>query len=121
VLLLLLLKGLAVGSKRSRPDSTFTPVHKRTPQLSADCLASLCAAIADDGLLQLPASYDVNQPNYHVELAREAGFRGFVLRSCANLLESVQATAVSQALLGLKGEAIWQPKHVAHVPVFTDV
>eukprot|EP00775_Hariotina_reticulata_P011123 gene11123-11277_t len=81
------------------------------------------AAADDDDPQQLPASYDVNQPSYHVELARDASFRGFVLRSCANLLESAQATAVAQALLGSTVLQQEEPevKHVALARTLLDM
>lgn len=49
--------------------------------------------------MQLPSSSDVTAPNHHVQLARDAGFRAAVLRSCANLLEQVQSEAATSALL----------------------
>lgn len=89
----------AVGHKRSRPSDGFTPVHKQRPRFSPACLAQLCAAVVDDGLMQLPSSYDVTKPDHHAQLAREAGFRACVLRSCSALLEDAQAAAASAMLL----------------------
>jgi hypothetical protein len=93
------------GHKRGRTgsDSCCAPVHKQRPQLSAACLAQLCNAIAGDGLMQLPADFDVTAPNYHVQLARSAGFRAFVLRSAANMLAHVQSAAAASAMLQQDG------------------
>lgn len=95
----------AVGQKRAKPSDAFTPVHKQRPRFSAACLAQLCTAIVDDGLMQLPSSYDVSGGDNHVELARDAGFRACVLRSCASLLEDAQAAATSALLLQDGGKA----------------
>lgn len=89
----------AAGQKRPRPSDSFVPVHKQRPRFSAACLAQLCSAIMDDGLMQLPSSYDVSKPDHHAQLARETGFRACVLRSCASLLEDAQAAAASALLL----------------------
>jgi len=88
-----------VGQKRAKPSDAFTPVHKQRPRFSAACLAQLCTDIVDDGLMQLPSSYDVSGGDNHVELARDTGFRACVLRSCASLLEDAQAAATSALLL----------------------
>lgn len=87
------------GQKRPRPSDSFVPVHKQRPRFSASCLAQLCTAIANDGLLPLPDSYDVSKPDHHAQLAKETGFRACVLRSCASLLEDAQAAAASALLL----------------------
>jgi hypothetical protein len=67
----------------------------------------------DDGLMQLPSSYDVSNPDHHAQLARETGFRACVLRSCASLLEDAQAAAASALLLqegeGREGEGAGAP------------
>lgn len=87
------------GQKRPRPSDSFIPVHKQRPRFAAACLAQLCTAIVDDGLMQLPSNYDVSNPDHHAQLAKEAGFRACVLRSCASLLEDAQAAAASALLL----------------------
>jgi hypothetical protein len=51
-------------------------------------------AIVDDGLMQLPSSYDVSNPDHHAQLAREMGFRACVLRSCTSLLEDAQVIGI---------------------------
>lgn len=43
--------------------------------MTASCLALLCNAVVDDGLLQLPDDADVTLVNHHVQLARDANFR----------------------------------------------
>jgi hypothetical protein len=95
----------AAGQKRAKPSDGFVPVHKQRPRFSAACLAQLCNAIVDDGLMQLPSSYDVSNPDQHAQLAREAGFRACVLRSCASLLEDAQAAAASALLMQEGGPA----------------
>jgi hypothetical protein len=96
----------AAGQKRQRPSDSFVPVHKQRPRFSAACLAQLCIAIANDGLLPLPDSYDVSKPDHHAQLAKETGFRACVLRSCASLLEDAQAAAASALLLQV-GQPTW--------------
>jgi hypothetical protein len=87
------------GQKRSKPSTSFTPVTRQQPHLSATCLAALCSAINEDGLLQLPDGYDEARPAQHQQLARNDDFRSFVLRSCCNLLEGAQGAAAASALL----------------------
>jgi hypothetical protein len=89
----------AAGQKRPRPSDSFIPIQKQRPRFSASRLAQLCTAIVDDGLMQLPSSYDASNPDHHAQLARETGFRACVLRSCASLLEDAQAAAASALLL----------------------
>lgn len=69
-------------------------MNKQRPRFSAPCLAQLCMAIVDDGLMQLPSSYDVSNPDHHAQLAREMGFRACVLRSCTSLLEDAQVIGI---------------------------
>lgn len=97
----LLCQGTA-GQKRSKPSSSFTPVTRQPANLSASCLATLCMAIVDDGLLPLPSNYDITLPNWHMQLARDHAFRSFVLRSCSNLLEGAQSAAAATAMLQLE-------------------
>jgi hypothetical protein len=87
------------GQKRGKPSPSFTPVTRQQPHLSATCLAALCTAINEDGLLQLPDGYDESRPAHHQQLARNDDFRSFVLRSCCNLLEGAAGAAAASALL----------------------
>jgi hypothetical protein len=102
-LLLPIHRQATAGQKRSKPSASFTPVTKQQPHLSAACLAALCTAINEDGLLQLPYGYEEDRPAHHQQLARNDDFRSFVLRSCCNLLEGAQGSAAASALLQPQG------------------
>jgi hypothetical protein len=69
-------------------------------------------AIVDDGLMQLPSSYDVSNPDHHAQLAREMGFRACVLRSCTSLLEDAQVIMKGCWVVTVRSASLATTRHM---------
>ena len=123
-------KAAAAGGGGAAAAGGVASVDARAPQLSAPCLAALCAAITDDGLFAAPAGGWGGAPSAqpqtsgeggsepgtpsrggggipgsaeHARLVRSDRFRAFVLAACANHLEAARREAAGELLLGGAG------------------